>query len=153
MFGNQSLNRGDCRLLFPSGFQAINLREIYSMKMAYQVEINHRKQPQTSESFQILTAHCSESPLLKHWTVTDKVFSLQKNDLNRFVPCGIISPNTTIPAVAPIIATVPEVKSSRKIVSELLTRTFPSKRVHKRKLPRLRTGNSFLAYFFSSSSP
>ena len=42
--------------------------------MAYQEEINHRKQPQTSESFQILTAHCSESPLLKHWAVTDKVF-------------------------------------------------------------------------------
>ena len=69
------------------------------------------------------------------------------------IACGMISPKTTIPAVAPIMATVPEVKSSRNIVNVLFTNTFPSKSVQRRKLPRRRTGSNFLAYFFSSSSP
>ena len=69
------------------------------------------------------------------------------------IACGIISPKTTIPAVAPTIATVPDVKSSKKIVNVLFTSTFPNNNVHKRKLPCWRHGKTFFAYFFSSGSP
>ena len=69
------------------------------------------------------------------------------------IACGIISPKTTIPAVAPTIATVPDVKSSKKIVKVLFTSTFPNNNVHKRKLPCWRHGKTFFAYFFSSGSP
>ena len=65
----------------------------------------------------------------------------------------MISPKTTIPMVAPMTATNPEVSVSRRMVKVLLTSTLPSRRAQRRKLPCFLMGKILLAYFRSLSVP
>ena len=76
------------------------------------------------------------------------------NPCREHTACGMISPNTTIPIVAPTMAIQPlPDKSSIKMVRVLLTSTLPNKMVHNKKLPLLRNGEIALAYFFSLGEP
>ena len=69
------------------------------------------------------------------------------------ITCGVISPNTTINNVEKTIAIKPDVKLSSNIVNVELTKTFPNKMLHSKKLPWSLTGWIARAYRFSASEP
>mmetsp|Transcript_25701 Transcript_25701/g.61735 ORF Transcript_25701/g.61735 Transcript_25701/m.61735 type:complete len:229 (+) Transcript_25701:1653-2339(+) len=73
------------------------------------------------------------------------VFSPTCKAKREHIACGMISPKITITAVDTRNPTRPEVKSAMRMDSMEFTPTFPRSKVHKRRLPLMRTGYIALA--------
>ena len=82
--------------------------------------------------------------------VNQIVFAPTASPCREQTACGMISPNMTIPRVAPITATTPPppVRVSRRTVRVLLTRTLPRRIEQSRKFPIPRIGMIAYAHIY-----
>ena len=82
--------------------------------------------------------------------VNQIVFAPTASPCREQTACGMISPNMTIPRVAPMTATTPPppVRVSRRTVRVLLTRTLPRRIEQSRKFPIPRIGMIAYAHIY-----